>query len=79
VLFLVCALLVAVSVSDLGIILALIGASGSTAVSYILPGFFYYFSFGEHEGPAWKRNLALLQGLTGLTIVPLCLAVIILF
>lgn len=65
------------SVSDLSVVLAFVGATGSTAVSYILPGFFYYYMFKNPEdGPAWKRNLALAQGIAGLIIVPLCLTFI---
>ena len=34
--------IIAISVSDLSLILALVGATGSTAICYILPGLFYY-------------------------------------
>jgi len=40
--FLALSLLVALSVSDLGLMLSLVGATGSTAISYILPGIFYF-------------------------------------
>eukprot|EP01032_Pedospumella_encystans_P012238 gene12238-14171_t len=71
--FLLFSFVIAMSVSDLSVVLAFVGATGSTAVSYILPGFFYYYMFKNPEdGPAWKRNLALAQGIAGLIIVPLC-------
>lgn len=73
--FLGLSLLIALAVSDLGVMLSLVGATGSTLVSYILPGFCYYFLF-QGEGPAWKRQLALLQGCTGLVIIPVCLTFI---
>ena len=34
--------IIAITVSDLSLILALVGATGSTAICYILPGLFYY-------------------------------------
>ncbi len=40
---------IAMSVSDLSVVLAFVGATGSTAVSYILPGFFYYYMFKNPE------------------------------
>jgi amino acid permease len=73
--FLGFSLLIALTVTNLGVVLALVGATGSTTVSYILPGFFYYILFKD-EGPKWKRNLALLQGCVGLVLVPLCLTFI---
>jgi len=73
--FLGLSLLIGMTVSNLGVVLALVGATGSTTVSYILPGFFYYIIFKE-EGPVWKRNLALTQGIVGLILVPLCLSFI---
>lgn len=66
---------IALSVEDLGVMLSLVGATGSTLVSYILPGFCYYFLFKD-EGPAWKRYVALFQGCLGLIIIPVCLTFI---
>lgn len=45
--FLLASFFIAVSVSDLGVVLALVGASGSTLISYIIPGMFYYKMFGK--------------------------------
>lgn len=66
---------IALSVEDLGVMLSLVGATGSTLVSYILPGFCYYFLFKD-DGPAWKRYVALFQGCLGLIIIPVCLTFI---
>lgn len=73
--FLACSLLLAITVSDLGVLLSLVGATGSTIVSYILPGFLYYIHF-QDEGPVWKRNMALVQGCMGMVIMPVALAFI---
>eukprot|EP00602_Paraphysomonas_sp_CaronLab_P002598 CAMPEP_0185020326 /NCGR_PEP_ID=MMETSP1103-20130426/2919_1 /TAXON_ID=36769 /ORGANISM="Paraphysomonas bandaiensis, Strain Caron Lab Isolate" /LENGTH=453 /DNA_ID=CAMNT_0027551155 /DNA_START=88 /DNA_END=1449 /DNA_ORIENTATION=- len=74
--FLGLSLIIGLTVSDLGVVLSLVGATGSTIVSYILPGFFYYLIFKDLEGPVWKRNLALAQGVLGLIIIPVCLTFI---
>lgn len=75
--FLLLTLLIAITIEDLSIVLGLVGATGSTTVSYILPGFYYYLLFKDPaDGPAWKRNLALAQGIFGLIIVPVCLTFI---
>lgn len=63
--------------SDLGVVLSLVGATGSTIVSYILPGFVYYLTFKDEESsPKWKIMLALFQGCLGLIIMPVCLTFI---
>ena len=36
---------IAFTVSDLGLVLSVVGATGSTIVSYILPGACYFFLF----------------------------------
>jgi amino acid permease len=73
--FLGLSFLIALSVDDLGAVLSVVGATGSTLVSYILSGFCYFFLFRE-EGPVWKRYLALLQGCVGLCLIPICLTFI---
>lgn len=70
VIFLFTSLIIAVSVSDLGIMLGIVGATGSTIVSYILPGLFYYLLHKE-EGPIWKRNVAVAICGCGCVIMPL--------
>ena len=74
-LFLSTSLAIALSVKDLGIMLSLVGATGSTIVSYILPGLCYYKMFSE-DGPEWKRRMAFGQFVAGLFIIPICLTFI---
>jgi amino acid permease len=74
-LFLGLSLAIGLTVDDLGVLLSLVGATGSTIVSFILPGFLYYLMFKD-KGPAWKVNLALAQGILGVFIVPICLTLI---
>jgi len=64
----------ALSVEDLGKILAMVGASGSTAVSYILPGLLYTRTFPRGTWK-WLFAMALLVG--GCIVAPVCLYVII--
>lgn len=73
--FLALSYLIAFSVSDLSLVLAFVGATGSTIVSYILPGGFYY-SLHQHEGPVWKRYAALALFSVGLVLIPTCLTFI---
>ena len=77
--------------NNLGVVFALIGATGSSIVSYILPGGFYYIitnpaltsatdeGTGTVDGtsPApWKRKVALAQLVIGIMIIPICISVI---
>lgn len=64
---------VAVTVKDLGIVLGIVGATGSTTVSYILPGLVYRKAFPQ---PSLERKLAGLQLLLGCVIMPLCLTML---
>ncbi len=66
---------ISLSVSDLSVILSFVGATGSTLVSFILPGFAYYIMFDE-DGPTFKRYAALTLGIFGLIIIPICLTFI---
>lgn len=68
--FLVLSYLIALTVTDLGKVLAVVGATGSTTVSYVIPGLCYYLIFKE---PHLKRTLACGQFVTGLCIMPLAL------
>jgi amino acid permease len=68
--FLALSLLVAVVVTDLGTILSIVGATGSTTVTFILPGLCYYKLFPYRHG---KRTLALCQCLLGCVIFPFAL------
>lgn len=73
--FLVSSAAIALSIDDLGVVLSFVGATGSTIVSYILPGACYY-SLCRDVGP--KRYLGLLQLVLGLILMPLSLTLIIL-
>eukprot|EP00979_Chaetoceros_neogracilis_P008613 scaffold1911_cov266-Chaetoceros_neogracile.AAC.2 len=68
--FLVLSFAVAMMVSDLGIILGVVGATGSTMVSYILPGAIY---IKLHPEPHPLRSLACFQLTLGIIIVPTAL------
>ena len=73
--FLLGSLYLALAVKDLGVVLAIVGATGSTLVSYILPGLCYVL-LHRREGPVWKRWVAVAQCGLGLLIMPLCLMVV---
>jgi amino acid permease len=60
-------------VSNLGLVLAVVGATGSTLISYILPGACYALIYRERS---LQRYLAIALCLYGLAIVPVCLTVI---
>ena len=72
--FLLATTTIALVVTDLGVVLSLVGATGSTIVSYILPGTTYYLLCRERN----KRWRGLLQLSLGLIIMPLSLALIVL-
>ena len=67
--FLAGSFLIAMAVQDLGTILGLVGATGSTTVTYILPGFIYYKTFPDGK----LKFLAVLQMSLGLVIMPIAL------
>lgn len=66
---------IALALNDLGVVLALIGATGSTVITFILPGAAYFQLF-QHDGPVWKRNCAALLFCMGIVIMPVCLVFI---
>ena len=82
--FLLISFFIAITVEDLGVILALVGASGSTIVSYILPGLFYYRIFQRNddeinenvEEPRWKLHVALAQLIVGIVLIPTSMTMI---
>jgi len=61
---------IALVTKSLGLMLAIVGATGSTMVSYILPGLVYWCSFQQSSN---KRFLALAQLCIGCVIMPTCL------
>lgn len=71
--FLFASFAVAMSVTNLGTVLELVGATGSTAVSYILPGAIYW---RLHPYPHPLRYAAALQFTIGCCIVPIALTFI---
>ena len=73
VVFLICAYSLAVIVSDLGLVLKVVGATGSTCVTYVLPGLIYVYTIKERHT---KRYFAMLQALLGAVIVPVALYII---
>lgn len=74
-LFLAASLLIALLVQDLSLVLEIVGATGSTAVSYLLPGLLYFYA---HPWPHFRRRLALGQVLVGLVVMITCLVAIVL-
>jgi len=66
--------LVAVFVTKLDVVLAFVGATGSTTISFILPGAFYY---GLHRDQPWHRRkvAAALLAVFGTITMIVCLAV----
>jgi len=57
--------------------LALVGATGSTIVSYILPGgFFYALHKDDPETPLWKKYASFTQLCVGILLIPTCLVFI---
>jgi amino acid permease len=69
-LFIVCSWRIASSVDNLGKVMAVVGATGSTCVSYILPGAIY---IRLHPQPHAKRHVAQLMLCAGLLIAPIAL------
>jgi len=61
--------LVGLLVSDLAVVLALVGATGSTTMCYILPGLFY---LKMEQGTPWtvKKTFAAILAVLGIIIMP---------
>ncbi|GMH79020.1 hypothetical protein TrLO_g7728 [Triparma laevis f. longispina] len=69
--FLVASFSLAMIVTSLGTILNVVGATGSTMVSYILPGVVYIKLFEGETG--WRKRGAMLQVGVGCIIIPVAL------
>ena len=67
---------VAMATSDIGVVFSLIGATGSTIITYILPGAAYYVLHPPGVGPDWMRNVAYAYVVFGCIIMPFCLVFI---
>ena len=65
--FLVLSVALALAVDDLGVVLALVGATGSAVVSYVLPGIVYLRICDGRSVPAWTQLVA------GLWVMPVAL------
>ncbi|RGB42286.1 transmembrane amino acid transporter protein [Rhizophagus diaphanus] len=63
---------IAILVSKLDLVLAFVGSTGSTTISFILPGMFYY---KIHENDPWdkKKILATFLAFYGLCVMAICL------
>lgn len=79
VVFSVGAFVIAYHIDNLGSVTAIVGATGSTMVSLILPGGFYYWIHHKQTDHWWQTRFALLQFVIGIMVVPLCLCVILIF
>lgn len=65
---------IAMILDDLGVVLALIGATGSTVVTFILPGAAYYVMFkDDNSQPKWKLYVAQFIFVSGCLFMPICL------
>jgi len=71
--FLGMSLAVGLTVTNLSTVQGFAGATGTNAIAFILPGFFYYLLFKD-EGPVWKRYAALMLGIIGIIMVPIFLS-----
>ncbi len=74
--------LIAISVKNLATILALVGATGSTTICYILPGFLYYnmvekdrAMMGLSRKEEWLRGVAYGLGWVGVVLMILSVSV----
>ncbi|KAI8877631.1 hypothetical protein K501DRAFT_337286 [Backusella circina FSU 941] len=69
---LIASYIVSITVTKLDLILAFVGSTGSTTISFILPGLFYY---KLHEDDPWKRNkiISVLLAVYGILVMVMCL------
>ena len=70
----ICSFIVSMIISDLGVVLALVGATGSTTISYILPGLFFYRSFEQHPEDR-RRKIALAMAVIGCVLIPFAVTI----
>ena len=73
-LFILSTLAIALAVDDITVVLSVVGATGSTIVTYLLPGFCFFRLCRDTRQP--MARLALLQCGMGLVLMPLCLTLI---
>ncbi|KAG5176256.1 transmembrane amino acid transporter protein-domain-containing protein [Tribonema minus] len=65
--------LIAMAITDLGVVLEVVGATGSTIISYILPGGIYLALHPPTDKVQPLRVAAAVQLATGCVIMPVCL------
>jgi len=75
---LVCSYVLACSVKTLGIVLSIVGATGSTMICYILPGILYYKLETENNHMTHRKNdktvyAALFMFIIGIILMVVCL------
>ncbi|CAO3632888.1 unnamed protein product [Mucor hiemalis] len=63
---------VAITISQLDLVLSFVGSTGSTTISFILPGLFY-FRLYNHDKWHWKRIVALFLTIYGVLVMTVCL------
>ncbi|KAF9163938.1 hypothetical protein DFQ27_002708 [Actinomortierella ambigua] len=65
--------LIAISVTELELVLSFVGSTGSTAISFILPGLFYY---KLHENERWtgRKIAAVALSVYGALVMVICLS-----
>lgn len=64
--------IIAISVSQLDLVLAFVGSTGSTAISFILPGLFYY-KLHQDKPWTWGKTIAAILAAYGVAIMSVCL------
>jgi amino acid permease len=61
---------VAITVNQLDLVLSFVGSTGSTTISFILPGLFYFKLFPKWN---WKRCVAIFLVIYGFSVMSICL------
>jgi hypothetical protein len=72
-LFLFISFVTAISISDLGKVFAVVGATGGILVTFIFPGMFYWKMFGSSTEYRETALFAFLFMCVGIVLVPVCL------
>lgn len=70
----VCSYLVAITITQLDVVLSFVGSTGSTTISFILPGLFYFKIFQNDHWYHWKRIVSLFLAIYGALVMCICLS-----
>ncbi|ORE03134.1 hypothetical protein BCV72DRAFT_296705 [Rhizopus microsporus var. microsporus] len=70
----VCSYLVAITITQLDVVLSFVGSTGSTTISFILPGLFYFKIFQDDHWYHWKRIVSLFLAIYGALVMCICLS-----